>query len=64
LDNAQHLAHDGGLTGKQQAQREWNAEDPLAHWLMSILATSPIPPRLLFHADERWSALDVWQANP
>lgn len=38
-DNARHLAHDGGLTGKQKAQREWNAKHPrqlLLHLIHAI----------------------------
>jgi hypothetical protein len=34
VDDAQHLAHDFGLTGKQKAQRERYAQHPLPHRLM------------------------------
>jgi len=34
VDDAQHLAHDFGLTGKQKAQREGYAQHPLPHRLM------------------------------
>jgi len=34
IDDSEHLAHDGRLAGKQKAQRERKAEDPLAHGLM------------------------------
>ena len=32
VDNTEHLAHDGGLTGKQKAQREWNAKQTTGAW--------------------------------
>ena len=34
VDDAQHLAHDGRLAGKQKAQRERYTEYPLTHGLM------------------------------
>jgi len=34
VDDAQYLAHNGGLPGKQKAQRERYAEHPLTHGLM------------------------------
>ena len=34
VENAQHLAHDGGLAGKQKAQLKGYTEHPLTHWFM------------------------------